>query len=402
MRITADAARQVRGGHPWVFDRAVVQAPEALPGTLAVVFDPKRAFAGIGLWDPGSPIRVKVLHHGDPVVVDADFWRQRVQQAVDRRAALATTGTTMYRMVHGEGDGLPGLVVDRYDDVLVVKVYSEAWYPHLDAVADAMEAAIGARCIVLRTARRISDSFAVDDGRLLADGVALRGEVPDAPVRCTEHGLVFDVDVLRGHKTGHFLDQRDNRQLVRRHAGRRRVLDVFCSTGGFSVAAAAGGATSVHGVDVSEPALAAARHNLALNARLPGVRRCRHHTTAGDAFEVLQRLAERSERFELVVLDPPSFATRRSQVEGALSAYRRLTRLALPLIEPGGLLFQASCTSRVSVEQLATAMHTAADRTGRRLEELRRTGHGLDHPVATPETEYLKAVLVRVEAGRNR
>jgi 23S rRNA (cytosine1962-C5)-methyltransferase len=386
-----------------VFDRAVVQAPEGAPaGALAVVFDPRRSFTGIGLWDPTSPIRVKVLHHGTPEVIDTAFWRRRLQAAIDRRAPLLETRTTMYRLVHGEGDGLPGLVVDRYTDVVVVKIYSEAWVPHLDEVVAALRAVATPRTVVLRTARVVSSPVTLPDGREIGDGTALFGEVPEGPIRCREHGIAFDVDVVHGHKTGHFLDQRDNRHMIRQHAVSKRVLDVFCSTGGFSVAAAVGGAVSVHGVDISEPALRTARHNLALNGRIPTVRDCRYHATPGDAFEVLESLAQRRERFDLIVLDPPSFASRREQVEGALRAYRRLTRLALRVLEPGGTLFQASCTSRVTVEQLATVMHEAADRAGLALEEIRRTGHGLDHPVAIPESEYLKAVMVRVRTKGSR
>lgn len=394
VRVTADAARRIRAGHPWVFDRSLTsEHPDAEAGQLAVLFDPKRAFAGIGLWDPRSPIRVKVLHHGTPCVIDDAFWRARLSDALARRRSLHTSGhTDMYRCVHGEGDGLPGLVLDRYGTTFVLKVYSEAWLPHLPAltpvIVDTVRPLVdpAAPSLVLRAARGVDTATEV-----------LAGEHPAMPLRCAEHGLSFDVDVLAGHKTGHFLDQRDNRQLVRGLASGAHVLDVFCSTGGFTVNAAAGGARSVHGIDVSGPALAAAEANLALNRHLAAVRTCRHHTTQGDAFQVLADLRRRGERFDLVVLDPPSFASRQSQVAAARQAYRRLAGLALPLVRPGGRLLQASCTSRISVDELATELRAAADRGGYRLREVRRTGQPLDHPISIPEAAYLKAVLVEVD-----
>lgn len=398
MRVTADAARQVRSGHPWVFDRSITVAPdEAEAGTLAVVFDPRREFAGIGLWDPTSPIRVKVLQHSTTRTIDGSFWAERISAALARRQSLHESGhTTMYRCVHGEGDGLPGLVLDRYGHTFVLKVYSLAWAPHLDevvrAAVEAVTPLVGSAVpnLLLRTARSVAG-----DGRLV-EGKVLSGSTPAGPLRCLEHGLTMEVDVVRGHKTGHFLDQRDNRQLVRTLAHGKRVLDVFCATGGFSVCAAAGGARSVLGVDVSGPALATARRNMELNRHLAEVRHCHHHTTAGDAFHVLTELATRREQFDLVILDPPSFASSASQVPAALQAYRRLTSLGLRVLAPGGMLLQASCTARVSVDDLSAQMHAAAGRSGRRLHELRRTGQPIDHPVRIPETAYLKAILAEV------
>ena len=392
MRLTADALRQVRGGHPWVFDRAVTSVGhEGAPGDLAVVFDERRRFAAIGLYDPASPIRVRVLHHGDPVSIDADWWYGQVAASMDRRATLAASDrTTGYRVVHGENDGFPGLVVDRYGATFVVKAYSEAWLPHVGAVADALRSLAGPERIVLRlgrAAQRAAPAF---------DGVALSGRLPTDPVLFREEGLTFEADVLRGQKTGHFLDQRDNRVRVGRLAHGRTVLDVFACTGGFSVYAAAGGATEVLSVDQSQPALDAARRNMDHNRNSVLVRTCRHVVLAGDAFTVMADLARRGRRFDVVVVDPPSFAARQSKVPAALHAYGRLAGLAAALVEPGGTLVQASCSSRVTAEDFTASVERGARVAGRSLDVFDRTGHPIDHPITFPEGAYLKAIFATV------
>jgi 23S rRNA (cytosine1962-C5)-methyltransferase len=207
---------------------------------------------------------------------------------------------------------------------------------------------------------------------------------------------VLEADVVRGQKTGHFLDQRDNRALVRSMASGLDVLDVFASTGGFAVSAAAGGATSVHMVDQSAAAIETAERNLAHNRKLPEVRRCATHATVGDAFEVLTRLAGRDERFDLVIVDPPSFASNQGAVPRALAAYARLTRLALAVTRPGGTLVQCSCSSRVSTDDFVRAVLDAAASAGRDVHLTRRTGHAVDHPIGFEHGEYLKAVYLNV------
>jgi 23S rRNA (cytosine1962-C5)-methyltransferase len=207
----------------------------------------------------------------------------------------------------------------------------------------------------------------------------------------------MEADVVHGQKTGHYLDQRDNRMLVRGIAAGRDVLDVFASTGGFALAAAAGGARSVHLVDQSAPALAAGQRNLAHNRRLREVRECAIHTSVGDAFDVLAALGRRdAERFDLVVLDPPSFASRQSHVDRALRSYAVLTRLGVALLRPGGVLVQASCSSRVTADQFFETVLTAARDAGRPLHETRRTGHAVDHPIGFPQGAYLKAIFAHV------
>ncbi len=390
VRISADALRQVRAGHPWVFDQSIESVSHPAPaGDLAVVFDQHRRFAAIGLWDPDSPIRIRVLHAGRARPIDDDFWIDCLVSAADRRRPLdEDDGTDGYRLVHGENDGMPGLVVDRYGDTLVVKIYSSAWLPHLRALTPLLVEATGAARVILRRGR------SVDGGDL---ATMLVGAVPDGPVRFTENGLAFEADVLRGQKTGHFLDQRDNRRLVATVADGADVLDVFCCTGGFSVHAAAGGARSVRSVDQSGPALATTELNLAHNRHIRAVADCRHETEEGDAFDVLAALAARGSSFDVVVIDPPSFASRATQVDRALAAYRRLTRLGLAVTRPGGLLVQSSCSSRVGEAEFHATIRSAADDAGRSLQEWMRTGHAIDHPVTFPEGRYLKTLFARVD-----
>jgi 23S rRNA (cytosine1962-C5)-methyltransferase len=393
VRVNAVAARHVRAGHPWLYESSITSSPDtaARPGDLAVVFDPQRRFAGVGLWDPTSPIRVRLLHHGQPTTIDATWWRQRLAAAIDRRAPLAQAGTTTgYRLVHGENDGFGGLVVDRYHTTLVLKVYTPAWFPHLPLLVELLTDLTDADRVVLRLARSVRGEGSY------VDGATVVGDAPTAPVPFLEHGLTFLADVVHGHKTGHFFDQRDNRHLVAGHCVGKRVLDVCSATGGFTVHGAAAGAVSVRALDVSAAALSTLEANVAANRHLPTVARCRVSTTAGDAFDIMGRLITEGEQFDVVVVDPPSMASNAGQVERAQRAYGRFAEQALRLVADGGVLFQASCTSRVTADDLDTIVQRAARRVGVRLSEMRRTGHALDHPVTFTEGAYLKALLARV------
>ena len=394
VRVTPDALRQVRGGHPWVFDNSLVSVSHlGDAGDLAVIFDQERRFAAIGLWDPLSPIRIRVLHAGRPRRIDAVFWRERFAHAIDRRRPLfASPGlvpTTGYRLVHGENDGVPGLVVDRYADTLVVKAYTDAWLPHLATVVPLLVELTGATRVVLRYSRDVGRRRA--DG--IPDGSVLSGTTPPDEVPFVEHGLEFGADVVRGQKTGHFLDQRDNRVRAATFAARRHVLDVFACTGGFSVHSAAGGARAVTSVDLNGHALATAERNMRRNRSLPAVAACSFRTIEADAFVALEQLGRQHQTFDLVIVDPPSFAPHRGAVQSALTAYGRLTRLALDVLSPGGVLVQASCSSRVTADEFYTTVTTAAARHGWTLRELARTQHPLDHPIGFPEGAYLKAMF---------
>ena len=394
VRVTRDALRQIRGGHPWVFDGSITSiSHNGAAGDLAVIFDDRRKFAAIGLWDPDSPIRIKILHAGHPIAIDIDFWTQLVTAAVDLRKPLIESPTTNgIRLIHGENDGLPGLVLDQYDDVAVLKLYTSAWFPHLHHLTSVIADLISPASLVMRTSRNIAKLIPDD----LAQGTALIGPLPHEPTMFVENDLLFEAHPITGQKTGHFLDQRDNRQMVRELSDGARVLDVFSCTGGFSVHAAAGGAATVHSIDLSPSAVEASTRNFAHNRHNTAVASCRHTTTVGDAFEAMDTLAAAGERFDMVIVDPPSFAQRQANVAAALHAYSRLTLLALDLISDNGLLVQASCSSRVTADDFHHNIDDTATRANVQLVDVARTDHCLDHPIGFSQGAYLKARFARV------
>jgi 23S rRNA (cytosine1962-C5)-methyltransferase len=396
LRVTPEAQHALRQGHPWLFDGSIIsQSAAGQPGDLAVIFDDRRRFLAIGLYDPASPIRVRVLQHGAPAAIDAAFFAGRLTAAAQRRAGLAAQETTGYRLVHGEGDGLPGLVVDRYDRVSVVKLYSAAWLPHLTALLEGLTT----DTIVLRLSRALQRAPATLYG--LHDGATLAGAAPEVPVIFRENGLLFEADVLRGQKTGFFLDQRENRARVEGLAADKETLNVFAYTGGFSLYAARGGARAVLSLDISAPALAAAQRNFALNHHLPLVAAAHADFLVEDAFIGLAQLARAGRRFDLVIVDPPAFAKQQGEIPAALSAYERLAGLALGVLRPGGTLVMASCSSRVSALDFFSAVRRGAARARRPWREFAHTGHPIDHPIGFAEGAYLKCLYAKVDVTRN-
>ena len=396
VRVTPEAERALRHGHPWLFERAITQqSRDGRPGDLAVIFDRKRQFLAVGLYDPHSSIRVRILQHGDPATIDRDWFESRLATAAELRAPLtarpAEAATTGYRLVHGEGDGLPALVIDRYEQAYVLKPYTAAWIPHLRDVLAVLASVSRPERVVLRLGRSMLDQSRDLHG--LIDGQVIVGPDLDDPVLFWENGLRLEADVVRGHKTGFYFDQRENRARVERLAAGKSVLNVFAYTGGFSAYAARGGARHVVSVDTSQPALEAATRNLVRNRRFAGVAAATYETITGDAFEVFERMAADGRRFDLVIVDPPAFATKRAQVAQALASYERLTLLSLRLLRAGGILVQASCSSRVDAETFFETVTRAAARSGRPLQEIERTGHGLDHPITFKEGEYLKCLF---------
>jgi 23S rRNA (cytosine1962-C5)-methyltransferase len=391
MHLLPRAERAVERGHPWVFAHGVRQQRRAgRPGDLAVIFDGDNRFLAIGLYDPDSPIRVRVLHRGEPETIDREWLVARIQAAIALRAPLLAQDTTGFRIVHGENDGLPGLVVDRYDDNLGVKIYTAAWIPYLDDVIEVLRELLNPARVVLRLGRSIQDAATAAEIR---DGQVLLGAPPPGPVLFRENALTFEADLIHGQKTGFFLDQRDNRSRVEQYAAGRSVLNVFAYTGGFSVYAARGGAVSVASLDISAPALAAAERNFRHNRAIPAVHAALHQAMRGDAFALLPKIHASGESYDMVVLDPPSFAKTEGEVERALGSYARLVRLGLKVLSPGGLLVAASCSSRITTEIFGEVVHEAARKVGRPLHVLHQTGHPLDHPVGFPEGAYLKCIF---------
>lgn len=311
LRVSAPAESHLRAGHPWLYEGSVrEQNREGEAGELAVVYDRRDRFLAIGLYDPHSPLRLRVLHVGLPVTVDETWWSTRLDTALLRRASLFGPDTDGYRMVNGESDGFPGLVLDRYADTLVLKVYTAAWFPHLPLLLGLLETRFPGFRAVLRLSRNIEGRA---EAAGLRDGQTLVGEEPGGPVIFCETGLRFEADVVRGQKTGFFLDQRENRRRVEGLAKGRRVLNAFSFSGGFSLYAARGGAKEVVSLDISAHALAGAARNFALNGDDLQVAACLHETVQADVFEWLTQ-TKRS--FDLVVLDPPRWPGARPSGRG--------------------------------------------------------------------------------------
>jgi 23S rRNA (cytosine1962-C5)-methyltransferase len=391
LRITAAAETAVRSGHPWVFSDSVLESNRAgQTGELAVIYDRKDRFLAVGLFDPDSPIRVRILHAGKPQTIDHAWWQARLEQTLARRRDLFDAQTTGYRLIHGESDGWPGLVLDRYDTTLVLKLYTAAWLPRLDDTLALLRESVPGERIVLRLSRNIQ--AAAETQFQHGDGQVLHGLPPTGPVVFLENGLRFEADVLRGQKTGFFLDQRENRREAEMLARGRRVLNAFSFSGGFSVYAARGGAVAVTDLDISAHALAAAKRNFALNNNFPGVAAYRHDIAQGDAFEWL---AASTAKFDLVVLDPPSLAKRATEREGALRAYERLATLGIARLVPDGILVAGSCSAHVPAEEFFETVRRAATKSGRKFAELKTLRHPPDHPAGFKEAEYLKVIYLK-------
>ncbi|HTB82586.1 MAG TPA: class I SAM-dependent methyltransferase [Candidatus Sulfotelmatobacter sp.] len=390
LRITAAAETIVRGGHPWLFADSIHESnrPGQL-GDLAVIYDRKDKFLAVGLFDPDSPIRVRILHAGKPQAIDAAWWRARLAQSLARRAGLFDATTTGYRLIHGESDGWPGLVLDRYDTTLVLKIYTAAWLPRLDEIVALIRETIACERLVLRLSRNIQP--VAEKQFRLRDGKLLFGAPPEGVI-FSENGIRFEADVLRGQKTGFFLDQRESRREVETLARGCRVLNAFSFSGGFSVFAARGGAVSVTDLDISAHALESAKRNFALNKNFPGVAACQHETVQADAFAWIEKSAE---KFDLIILDPPSLAKRAAEREGAIHAYEQLNAHGIQRLAHGGLLVAGSCSAHVPAAEFFDAVRRAARKSGREFTELKTMQHPPDHPAGFKEAAYLKVIYLK-------
>jgi 23S rRNA (cytosine1962-C5)-methyltransferase len=306
--------------------------------------------------------------------VNVQFWKERFERAVALRRGLFDDNTNGYRLIHGENDGFPGLVVDRYADTFVVKIYTAPWLSRIEEIAPLITTLPDCRRVVLRASRNLNAKERI-----------LVGENVEAAIGFLENGSRFEADVLRGQKTGFFLDQRENRQIVETLSKGRDVLNAFSFSGGFSVYAARGGAASVADLDISAHALNSSIRNFELNYIATP-----HQTIQADTFEWLARKADR--QFGLIVLDPPSLAKRESEREGALRAYRHLAESALPWLRKDGILVAASCSAHVLPEEFFETLTVFAKKN--QLREIKRTTNPSDHPATFPEARYLKCLYL--------
>ena len=375
--------------HPWIFSGAVMNLegnPEE--GDVVTVLDSQHNFLCQGHWQVGS-IAVRVLTFEQEPIDDA-FWQKRLGEALGVRQAIgladSETGDT-YRLVHGEGDLLPGLVIDVYGKTAVMQAHSVGMHVSREQIAVALKLVMGERLdsIYYKSETTLPIKAAIDGG----NGFLLGESHTDVAV---ENGLRFHIDWLKGQKTGFFVDQRENRSLLERYSHGRSVLNMFCYTGGFSVYALRGGAKLVHSVDSSSKAVELVRANVELNFPAEP----RHEAFAEDAFRFLDDMTV---PYDLVVLDPPAFAKHRDAVKNALRGYTKLNARAMEKIAPGGILFTFSCSQAVSKEQFRTAVFTAATLAHRQVRILHQLHQPADHPVSIyhPEGEYLKGLVLYVE-----
>ena len=389
LTLKAGRDKSVKRRHPWIFSGAVERVTgDPQSGDTVEVRSADSKPLALAAFSPQSQIRARAWSFDPAAVIDAGFFRARLQAALRLRESLpAARHTNAMRLVHGESDGLPGLVVDRYADVLVAQFLSAGAERWREAILDALAELTGCEAIYERSDAEVRTLEGLEPRAGFARGNRNARRCP-----IIEHGLNFRVDVEEGQKTGFFLDQRGNRQRVRALAAGREVLDGFCYTGGFALAALAGGARRVTAVESSAPALEVARENLAANQ----LDASRIAFEQADVFGYQRLLRDRGASFDLVVLDPPKFAPTAAQAKNAARAYKDINLLACKLLAPGGLLATFSCSGGVSAELFQSIVAGAALDAGVEAKIIERFGAAADHPVALnfPEGDYLKGLLV--------
>ncbi|GHT84952.1 ribosomal RNA large subunit methyltransferase I [Betaproteobacteria bacterium] len=395
LKLQPGKERTVLRRHPWIFAGSVARLDgHARPGdTVEVVTADGRAL-GRAAWSPASQIRARMWTFDEATSVDHVFFKRRVAAALALRAAHPHLADQQgLRLIHGEADGLPGVIADRFGAVVVVQLTSAGAEKWRDAIVGALVQATGCAAVYER-----SDSEVRKLEGLEARVGCVHGELPAGPLLIEEHGVKLEVDVIKGHKTGFYLDQRDNRKLTAALARGRRVLNCFCYSGGFSLQALAGGATSVLSIDSSAPALEIARRNLTHNAHLDASRAIWRED---DVFTALRTLQKAGERFDLIVLDPPKFAPSAAHALRAAKAYKDINLCAFRLLTPGGILMTYSCSGGIGLEMFQKTVAGAAADVGVDARILHRLTAAPDHPVglAVPEGEYLKGLVVQCGQG---
>lgn len=376
--------QRLLSGHLWAFSNEI-KAVEGNPETGDVVellrHDYK--FLGVGFYNPQSLIAFRMLSR-DKEEISFEFFERRISEALDLRRRVFPHAET-FRLVHGEGDFLPGLIIDKYNEYLCVQAVSNGMSRRLTLVCDVLESMFHPKAIVERNESplRVLEKLEQQKG-------VLRGTL-DQPI-VSEHGIKFKVDLLGGQKTGLFLDQRENRKAVRRYVRSAAVLDCFCNEGGFSLNASSGGAVSVEAFDISEAAVTRARINATIN-QMDTV-----SFAAGDAFDVLKKKIEEGKHYDVVILDPPSFTRSRKQVSTATKGYKEINSNAIRLLNPGGFLVTSSCSHHIPQDSFFAIIEASAKSAGRRIRIVESAGAGPDHPVlpSMPETGYLKFVIASV------
>lgn len=380
--------RSVKQGHPWVFSDSIdKQNKKGEAGDLVVLFDQRKnqVFA-FGLYDPYSPIRIKIIQLGNSLNLTPLFFQNKFHQAFKIRQVLLSSDTNAYRLIFGENDDMPGLIVDIYNEVGVVKVYSAIWLPYLEWIFSSLVEIIQPKALLIRWSRNLQNLELP-----YLEGGIVYGELKNSQVQFKEYGVLFETDVIQGHKTGFFLDHRENRHKIGKSARDKTVLDVFSYAGGFSVHALTGGAKEVTSLDISKQAMELARHNASLNPH-SGT----HLTIAGEAFEELKKLVQAKKQYDIVIIDPPSFAKSKKEQNLAQKKYAELAELGAALTRKGGLLLLASCSSRITKTNFLEIHKRCFQQLKIRYKLIEITEHALDHPIGFKEGAYLKSAYYRM------
>lgn len=383
IKLSVVGERSVRSGHPWIFSDSIEKiSKEGVAGDIAVIFShTKNKVIGVGLYDPDSPIKIKMVHFGGGAKLDHDFFAEQIGRAYALRLELLETNTNSYRLLFGENDGFPGFIADVYAKVLVVKLYSEIWFPFLEIILNELIAISGCETVIMRLSRKLQKEDAA-----FKDGEVIYGTLENEVVQFVEHGVNFSANVIKGHKTGYFLDHRANRKQVGELSKGKTVLDVFSYAGGFSVHALAKGAREVTSLDISKQALEAAQENAQLNPHTG-----EHKVIVGDAFEEMKRLIASQQRYDVVVIDPPSFAKSKKEISVARKKYQQLAQLGEKLTKKGGMLVLASCSSRILAQEFYKINEEVLKGQERVFKNHLKTRHDVDHPITFPEGAYLKS-----------
>lgn len=377
--------------HPWVFSGAIHHTSESLEeGEIVEIYDSKENYIATGHCQIGS-IAIRVLSF-EKEIIDIDFWEKQLEAAYQlrKRIGLTESPNNTYRLVHGEGDNLPGLIIDVYGNTAVMQAHSPGMHVQREEIAEALKKVLSDSLSNIYYKSEGTLPYKADLG---AENTYLWGG--ETTSDAIENGLKFHVDWIKGQKTGFFVDQRDNRSLLEKYSKGRSVLNMFCYTGGFSCYAMRGNAKSVHSVDSSTKAIALTDKNIALNFADDS----RHQSFAEDAFKFLSKIDKEKDGYDLIILDPPAFAKHRNVLKNALQGYKKLNAVAFEKIAKGGIVFTFSCSQVVSKESFRLAVFSAAAQSGRKVKILHQLTQPADHPINIyhPEGEYLKGLVLEVE-----
>ena len=389
-KLNKSAEKKVKQKHPWVFDESISkQNQKGKAGDIAIVFDENsNKFLACGLYDPHSPIRLKLMQFGVPRNMDESFFKDLIEDAYIKRKPILNTNTNAYRLIYGENDHMPSLIVDIYDNTMVVKIYSLIWFPYLECLLNILIDTTDCTAAVLRLSRNV---IKVNKDPLIVDGSVIFGSLKNPEVAFIEHGIKFTANLIKGHKTGFFLDHRHNRAIIGNLSKNKTVLDVFSYAGGFSVHALVGKATEVTSIDISGQALQIAKKNAALN-KYKG----KHKTIVGDAFDILSKQVDHNKEYDLVIIDPPSFAKSLKEKDKAKTSYFRLAQLGSQLVKKNGTLVLASCSSRIEADLFFLINEQAMNSQDVNFQVLNKTFHDIDHPIGFPEGAYLKCAYYKI------